>query len=74
MRVWWTPRYEDGIGMQPCLSVLMGDRLFQVRFGFERHRSFTERYQGTRGIPKQWRYLFGERLSFRFKRLSSGHN
>ena len=39
-----------------------------LRFGLEKKPLFSERYQGTRNIPKRWHYLFGKRLSWRYDR------
>ena len=64
MRIWWMPRIEDNETMQPCLGIYTGKYLYAIRFGKEQFKSFSERYQGTMGIPIQWRYLFGGRLSF----------
>lgn len=38
------------------------------RFGVNKHPLFSERYQGTRGIPRRFFYVFGRRLTI-IKRL-----
>lgn len=63
MKIGWMPRMEGTERMQPCLGVYVRGNLYALRFGRERYKSFSERFQGTRGIPIQWRYLFGGRLS-----------
>lgn len=67
----WLPRFEDGDVMRPCLLIGLGAHYLFVRFGHEKHKAFTERLQGTRGIPIRWRYLFGGRLSFRYENTNS---
>lgn len=56
-----------------------GDRYFRLftasysytlRLGNNGHRLFSERYAGTRGIPKRWHYFFGKRVSFMRRELS----
>lgn len=36
-----------------------------IRIGRNRHPLWTERHQGSRGIPRTWWYAFGRRLSVR---------
>lgn len=46
------------------LDVLFEEgRGWSLRFGRPTWRSFTERYQGTRGIPERYRYALGGRLT-----------
>lgn len=64
MNVRWLPRSEEGIRMQPVLALVTRRTWYGIRFGREAHMSFSERYQGTRGIPIQWHRFFGGRISF----------
>lgn len=46
-----------------------------IRFGIQQHPLFSERYQGQRGIPKRFFYLFGKRITIirRAQRLEKGN-
>lgn len=35
--------------------------------------TFSERLQGTRGIPIQWHYYLGKRLSLRYLNTKAGN-
>lgn len=50
---------------RPMLLIEMRGSTIGIRFGRERHKSFVERMQGTRGVPIRWHYFFGGRLSIR---------
>lgn len=61
------PRNERNEGrdrMRPLLVLVTRSNWYGVRFGREQFKSFSERYQGTRGIPILWHYWFGGRISF----------
>ena len=58
------PRQEGAETMRPLLAIVTRRYWYGIRFGLERYKSFSERYQGTRGIPILWHYWLGGRISF----------
>lgn len=45
------------------VSLFTASHSYNMRIGRKGHRLFSERYAGTRGIPKRWHYFFGKRIS-----------
>lgn len=62
----WLDRAE---GTRPCLSIAGKKKWLRIRFGREQKKAFSERYQGTRGIPIQWHYIFGGRISWSWRSM-----
>lgn len=60
----WLPRWEGQDRMRPVLAIVTRWHWYGIRFGRERYMSFSERNQGTRGIPIIWHRWFGGFISF----------
>lgn len=69
MIVRWLPRWEEGERMRPVLAFITQSHWYGIRFGRERYKSFSERNQGTLGIPILWHYWLGGIVSFTRKPL-----
>lgn len=64
----WIPSENSG---QNAMAILRFNSLnIAIRFGKARSQLFSERNQGTRGIPIYWRYYFGGRISIRTMKLN----
>lgn len=61
----WSNRSQNSVN--PAISLhWRGSRFLWVRFGRGGFRLFSERYQGTHGIPITWRYYLGGRVSVKW--------